>query len=207
METRMPTDDDRIDVLLRVLDHPVPDVTAEAIARRASRRGLPLRWAAGVLLALGAAGAAFALPGSPLHRWVVGLAEDRSGGPGAPRTPVPSQEDRGSAGIAVDPGQTLLVVFEGPRTGDVRVTLDDREDLVVRALAGTASFTSENTRLVIGSRDSTGSFSIRIPRAAPRVEIRVRESRLFLKEHERVVSAVTPDSSGVYALRLGAQGP
>ena len=202
----MPIDDDRIDVLLRALDHPVPDVTAETIARRASRRGLPLRWAAGVLLALGAAGAAFALPGSPLHRWVVGLAGRRSEGAEA-KAPVPAQDDRGSAGIAVDPGQRLLVVFEGPLTGDVRVTLDDREDLVVRALAGAASFTSENTRLVIGSRDSTGSFSIRVPRAAPRVEIRARESRLFLKEHERVVSAVTPDSTGAYLLRLGVPKP
>ena len=69
----MPIDDGRIDELLRVLDHPVPAVTAQEIAGRAARGPSRVRWAAAVLLTAGIAGAAFALPASPLRTWVAGV--------------------------------------------------------------------------------------------------------------------------------------
>ncbi|MGH7672815.1 MAG: zf-HC2 domain-containing protein, partial [Gemmatimonadales bacterium] len=50
--------------LLRHVDDPPPPVDARAVVARARARGLGrLRWAAGVLLALGLAGAAYAAPG------------------------------------------------------------------------------------------------------------------------------------------------
>jgi hypothetical protein len=200
----MGPDDERINQLLRALDHPVPQVTADAIARRAARRPPRVRWAAAVLLALGAAGAAFALPGSPLRRWVVAVAERWSGAP-APTAPRPSQEgDRGDAGagIAVDPGAGLLVLFEAPAAGGVRVNLADRSDVLVRAPRGHASFTSGGARLTIASRGVPDTFTVEIPRTAPRVEIRAGSSRLLLKQGERVMATVEPDSGGAYLLPL-----
>jgi len=197
----MPTDDGRIEELLRVLDHPVPAVTAEAIVRRATPRRRPMRWAAAVLLTLGAAGAAFALPSSPLRRWVAGVVERWSGerAPGPRRT---AQEGDRGAGIAVVPGDALLVLFDGSAAGAVRVVLADRADVLVRAGTNRASFTSGDARLLIDTRGVPDTFTVEIPRAALRVEIRAGRSRLFLKDGERVTATVAPDSAGVYVLQL-----
>jgi hypothetical protein len=167
-----------------------------------------VRWAAAVLLALGAAGAAFALPGSPLRRWVVSVAE-RLSGVRVPTTPRPSQEgDRGeaAAGIAVDPGTGLLVLFVPPAAGAVRVSLAERPDVLVRAPRGHASFTSAGARLTIASHGTPDTFTVEIPRRAARVEIRTGSSLLLLKEGERVSTAVEPDSVGSYLLPL-AESP
>ncbi|HZI73850.1 MAG TPA: hypothetical protein VFD73_07440, partial [Gemmatimonadales bacterium] len=56
---------------LHLLDHPVPAVSLREVISR-SRRRLPpwVRVAAGVLLAVATAGAAYAFPGSALPHWV-----------------------------------------------------------------------------------------------------------------------------------------
>jgi len=202
----MPSDDGRIEELLRVLDHPVPAVTAEAIARRARRHRWPVRWAAAVLLLIGAAGAAFAFPGSPLRRWVAGIVARWSGGPAtvAPPSPAP-RSDSGSAGLAVPPGDALVIQFEGAAAGEVRVILADRPDVLVRAGTGRASFTSENRRLRIDARGVADTFAVEIPNAAPRVEIRVSGSRVFLKDGARTTAAVPADSTGRYRIPLAGQ--
>src|SRR5688572_17545720 len=62
--------------LLRGLDHEAPDITAAAIAAGSARHvgsdhalipRSPARWAAGILITLGAAGALYAVPASPLR--------------------------------------------------------------------------------------------------------------------------------------------
>src|SRR5688500_7027672 len=70
-------DEAEVHALLRRVDHPAPAVSAEAVAARAGRapdRGWG-RWAAGILLALTAAGAAYAAPGSPLRGWARSVLE------------------------------------------------------------------------------------------------------------------------------------
>jgi len=215
---------DAVQALLRALDHPVPKVTAEAIAARARApdRVTPAwRWAASVLLTLGVAGAAFALPGSPLRRWASTLGAVVTGrgrpdaGPGpasAPQTPSP---DRDRAGIAVPPGPSLLIVFDRPAPAAlVLVSLVGGAEVIVRAPAGSATFTTDAGRLVVegrgasapGSAPAPDTFAIDIPRESRRVEIRAGPARVFLKAGDRITSARSPDPAGPWLLPLGTAG-
>ena len=223
----MHPDDEPTDVvqtLLRALDHPVPKVTAEAIAARARAPGRltpAWRWAAAVLLTLGVAGAAFALPGSPLRRWASTLGAVVTGrgrpdaGPGSASTPQALSPDQGRAGIAVAPGRSLLIVFDRPAPAAmVLVSLVGGAEVIVRAPAGSATFTTDAGRLVVegrgasppGSAPALDTFAIDIPRESRRVEIRAGPARVFLKEHDRITSARPPDTTGPWLLPLGTAG-
>jgi hypothetical protein len=198
-------DEGEIFTLLRQVDHPIPVVHAEALAARARGSGLVWgRWAAGILLFLGAAGAAYAVPGSPVREWVRSAAawiarEDRV-------SPAPRQAEAPTApaaGIAARPGQSYVIVFQSldPR-GQASVSLTDDAEVTVRAPSGAARFTSAADRLLIDNQGSGATFEIGIPRTAPRVEIRVAGKRIFLKQGERVVAPHSAGVEGRYVMRF-----
>jgi hypothetical protein len=220
-----PDDDPSADILalLRAIDHPVPAVTAESIARRAHApdRRLPAwRWAAAVLLSLGLAGAAFALPGSPLRRWAVALVgsalERPPAAPNAVALPEEQSPDGGRAGIAVLPGRALIIFVNRPPPGAVAlVSLVSGTEVVVRATAGAATFTTGPDRLMVEGRDKgrgrglvmPDTIAIDIPRDAPRVEIRTEGARLLLKVGDHL-SPPLGSQAGPWLLRLGtAESP
>jgi hypothetical protein len=189
---------------LRRLDHPPPRVGAAAVMT--GRRRHPVtwsRWAAGVVLALSLAGAAYALPGSPLRRLVHRIAAlfgeaPRTGTP-TPRAPT----DTAPRGIGVTPGDRLTIVFSTEQPGGVAVvSLTDRADVEVRAIGGAATFTSDVNRLSIDNAGSSARFQIEIPRRAPFVEIRVGRHRVFAKEGSRVVTSAPRDSDGRHLVPL-----
>jgi hypothetical protein len=218
---------DVVQALLRTLDHPVPKVTAEAIAARARAPGRVTpawRWAAAILLTVGVAGAAFALPGSPFRRWastlgavVTGRGHPDAGADSASAPQAPSP-DHGRAGIAVPPGRALLIVIDRPAPAALAlVSLVDGAEVIVRAPAGSATFTTDAGRLVVegrgaappGSAPSTDTFAIDIPRESRRVEIRAGPARVFLKERDRITSARPARPAGAggpWLLPLGAAG-
>jgi hypothetical protein len=199
---------DWLDRRLRALDHDPPAVTAAALARRAaaSRVWWGWRWAAGVALAVGLAGVAWAAPGSPLPglvrrvtAWAVGSGRQ------APRNPVETPavgDPGGEAGIAVVPGPDLVIVFgPSPSDGSVEVSLFEGAEVEVRGPAGAATFTAEESRVVVDRTAMAAAFEVRIPRSAPRVEIRAGTTPLFLKVGDRITAA-TPPVAGRYALAL-----
>lgn len=197
-------DEQEVHALLRALDHPVPRLDPESVAARARAHGFVpprVRWAAGILLALGLAGVAYAAPGSPLRRWAQAVAERLGGSsrrpPVAPTALIPDS----GAGIAVVAGPELVILFTAPQpAGQAQVSLTDGAEVVVRAPIGAATFTFDVGRLVIDNRGSSATFTIQIPHAAPLVEIRVAGQRVFLKEGPHVVGpylfslSQTPDS-------------
>lgn len=200
-----------VDSLLRELDDPAPRLDAGAIARRAeARRPRLLRWAAGVALVLGVGGVAYALPGSPLPRWIGAIVE-WTGGAGAPLSPTvtsPEPADRSPAGIAVAPGEDLLILFRtGNARGRVLVTLTERADVEIHAPHGAATFTVGETRLVVNDEGLATTYEIGIPATAPRIEIRVGERRIFLKEGSRITSIGSSGGSPPYLLPLAGSGP
>ena len=81
-----------LNALFRVLDDPPPAVSAEALALRAvmdkaaarTRGSGWMRRAAAVLLVVGVAGAAYAIPGSPVRGWVQDFTRKLGGGGGLP---------------------------------------------------------------------------------------------------------------------------
>lgn len=198
--------------LLRHLDHPAPRVDPREIAARWRTPGLGWgRQAAAILLGLGLAGVAYAAPGSPVAGWVRAVAAWVDGGPTQPAATPPASTqatDPAVPGIAVSPGRRLVILFPlPPAKAEALVSLTDSADVVVRAVTGDASFSSEVDRLVIESRDSAAAFEIQVPRSAPWVEIRAAGSRIFLKQGPRVTTEKPPAPGGTYILRLTPHGP
>lgn len=188
--------------LLRLVDHPAPPVDAESVA--ASARGHDRgwgRWAAGILLAMAAAGGAYAAPGSPLRGWIQAVREwTRESTPSEerPRAPVAPM-----AGLAVPPGDGLTILFESaqPRS-QVRISLGEGAEVRVRGPSGAATFDSEADRLRVFNRDSVATFEIEIPRDARRVEVRVGSERIFLKDGPRITVPASGNGREVYLLPL-----
>lgn len=204
--------------LLRVLDNPPPRIQAEAVAAKAEamtadtrRRDLAwLRRAAAILLAVGIAGAAYAVPGSPVRRWVHTIVERMSGRPepsGFAPAPIDSPQ-KDVSGIAVVPGQRLLIHFTSPQSGgQILVSLTDGSEVQVRAPADAATFTSSADQLLIDNRSSSATFEIRIPGDAPWVEIRVGSDRVLLKQGALVTTSGSTNAGGSYLLRLTPSRP
>jgi anti-sigma factor RsiW len=193
-------EDTEVHALLRSADRPAPRVGADTIVARAATRHLELsRVAAAILLALGMiAVAAYAAPGSPLKAWVGAMVEWVGGGSGRSRAAV----ERRVSGIAVAPGRQLIILFTSSQSiGRAEVSLTDDAEVVVRAPIGAATYTSGAEQLTIDNRGSAATFEIQIPRTAPRIEIRLEGSLVFLKEAERVVSDAS-GASGSYLLPL-----
>ena len=198
-----------IDALLEALDHPVPVVEVSDIVSRAGRQSRRWKLAAGVLLALAVAGGAYALPGSPLRRWIQ-FAGDRTSQPevSAPSPQATSAPAPAGAGIAVNPGRKLVIQFAAaqPRS-EARVRLVDSALVVVQSSSSAVTFTSELDRLLIDNTGAAGSFEIRIPQSASRVDIRVGDTRVFLKEGQRIDTRGDrlPEGSWVIPLNHSSQ--
>lgn len=194
---------------LGMVDHVLPPITARSVVARAGRswRGWQ-RLAAGIVLALAAAGAAYAAPGSPLpgliSRVVHGVAPTARPDE-APPTPDarPSQ-----SGIAVAPGDRLTIEFASPEPGDTAViSLSDDSEVTIRASGGKTTFASETDRLVVRQSRAPARMEIRIPRAAPAVELKVGERLILTKRSSMVTTDVEPDSAGRYLLPIAPPSP
>jgi hypothetical protein len=181
--------------LLRHIDRAPPRVSAQSIMSppSRSRSGWGAR-AAGILALLGVAAAAYALPGSPVRKWLVG---ERA----ASANPVAAAPEVVS-GIAVEPGRNLVIAFARTQAaGEVHVVLSDSAVVAVSSRSEAAAFSSEEGRLAVDNHDPAATFDVMIPRAAARVEIRVGNRSLFLKEGTRI-TANAPAPDGSYHLSL-----
>ncbi|MCI0435197.1 MAG: hypothetical protein L0271_16390 [Gemmatimonadetes bacterium] len=200
-------DDEAVNRLLLALDHPIPPVDAAQVIARAKgarpRASSPwLRRAAIVALSAGVAGAAWALPGSPVPDWFAKLAALVSGdavrvaSPPASPAPTGTQTGTTAGGVRIEPGDSLVIVFSTARPGaSLRVTLVDESEAEVEAFASGTAFSPDPDAgvLHVDNSASGASFDIRIPRAARRVEIRIADHVVFLKAGDRITSAVTED--------------
>ncbi|HJR33964.1 MAG TPA: hypothetical protein VJ817_03395 [Gemmatimonadales bacterium] len=189
-----------IGALLRALDHPMPPVSAESVlALAGSRRGAgPLRWAAAILLIAGVAGAAYAIPGSPVRSWVREVLAGRPATVSAP--PAPRPDDPGVAGIAVRPGRRLVILFrETQQAASAAIVFEDRRegDVLVAGPSGAATFRLEGERLTVdNSPTDSPRFEVRIPRDAPHVEIHAGPRLVFLKQGSAVTTVRLVCSNG-----------
>jgi hypothetical protein len=194
----------RVFGLLREVDHRLPEVDPHEmfVPVPAPQAGWG-RWAAGFLLAAAVAGAAYATPGSPLPSmlgkllaWVVHS--------GTPPGPAASQgiEKPSGGGIAVSPGEWMTIRFVGDLDRAVAtVSLTDDHKVVVRAVEGSAAFTSDVDRLSVHTA-GPARFEILIPRTAPSVEIVAGATLVFRVDSSAVVTRDSPDADGRYPLRL-----
>lgn len=207
------TDLDRaaVERLLRTLDHAPPAVTAASVIARARARRTGTwrtRAAAALLLGAGLAGVAWAAPGSPLPRWISDARAALGARPAAEDPASAGETPADDAGIAVEPGSSLVIEFAISDTTSVAITaLVDGSEVLVRAPAGAATFTSDARRLIVADVLPRTTIHVGIPRKAPRVELRAAGRRVFLKDGASVVTAVEPMATGVYRIRLGPLAP
>ena len=203
---RAEEEDDEVMARLGHADHPRPPIEiATVIARAAAQPGSTwTRWAAAGLFAVGLAGAAYAIPGSPVRDWLRALV--RSAPPTQAPVAPPAAVAPVAGGVAVVPGPSFELLFlDAQATGEIRVTMTDGTDLVVRASTTGPSFTSNPDRLVIDNRHSTADFDIAVPRTAPRLEIRIGERRVFVKHGTEITTAA--QDSAPFRIPLTARTP
>jgi hypothetical protein len=190
---------------LSTLDHVPPPVTAGSVMTR-THRAAPVwtRLAAGIVLALGVAGVAYAVPGSPLpgalRRIVQLIAPPRQ--PTLEPIPAPRSAEP-QAGIAVVPGARLVIdIVPGRAVDTAVVSLADGTEVVVTAQGGATTFSSDPDRLTIRRSGPPARLEMLIPRQAPSISIRVGARRIWLKTDSRILSDASPDSQGRYLLPL-----
>jgi hypothetical protein len=190
---------------LGLLDHAIPPVSLGVVVARA--RGQRPAWkrvAAGILLAVATAGVAYAVPGSPVPRWIVRIVRVVRPEPRVDRNALPLEvRPTSQAGIAVAPGKRFVIELSGDNTLDSAfISLTDAAELRVQARGGTTSFASDVGRLGVIHTGGPGNLAIEVPRTAPWVELRVGARRLWLKDRAAIRSDLTADESGQYRVPL-----
>jgi hypothetical protein len=188
--------------LLTGVDHPIATVDPHTLFAPTRAEGRWGRWAAGLLIGAALAGAAYAMPGSPIP-WVL----ERLLGPErevrqprhATRADTASHSTRG---IAVDPDGALVIQLGA--SGEealATISLTDDEVVLVRAVAGDATFTSDPGHLTVRSTGAA-RLEILIPRAATAVEVRADGAAVLQKSAGGTVTTLPRDSAGRYSVRV-----
>jgi hypothetical protein len=201
-------EEDRIFGLLSRVDHPItaPDPRILLAEQRASGGGWGRR-AAAVILSAAIAGAAYALPGSPLPA----VLDRLLGTGGGSRDSLPAtRTERDSArpaGIAVPAEDGLVIRLEavGPDAVAI-IELTEDEEVVVRTVQGSATFASDPGRLTVRSSGPV-RLEIRIPQAAAAVEVFAGATPVFRKLDGAPVSEIPPDSAGRFVIPLLSPPP
>ena len=186
-------DEELLRRVLPALDQPRNAISAGQLMSRArtERRLYRLRWAAVIAFLVIGAGALYAVPGSPLRRWIDRLAGRRA----AVEAP---------AGVALPPGARFHITFAATPASAGRVTIRLTDDSIIdaRSLNAPARFVAEIDGLRIEPLGPGTEFAIGIPRAAPWVDVVAGGRRILLKDAARIVTDAAPDSLGRYVLTL-----
>lgn len=189
----------------RLADIPVPRTASSPAALRGRASSLRRwRWAATIVLSCAAAGTVYAMPGSPVPRWV-----ERIGGwiSGREISPAPTPTEPAPApvtpsGIVLPVEPSLTIRFAGAAAGEARVVLVDSGGVTVQVRSGQAAFTTGPGLLVVDGPDAGTRVEIALPRTAPLVTIEVDGARRFRLRSGVVESASAPDEDGGYRLGL-----
>ena len=188
--------------LLHGVDHPAPRfrgaVFLDELQWRRRRIGAI---AAG--LALCVAGAAAALPNSPLHH-VLLRALSRTESPRTPDAkPVGNPvRPKPGAGVAFIPGSTVDVLFKDPGPGGhVRILLVDGPRMSATA-DGDAAFSIHQSQLEVNNHGVAMNFTLEIPRSVSDVKVRTGNETIFSKHAGIVSGPVSTDSTGAYTFEF-----
>ena len=203
--------EDEIESSLRLLDSPVAKADVGAIIRRAKRGRTATLWriAAGIAF-LATAGAAAAMPGSPIRAWINrGSVERPTVSP--PPAPQPVSREMVAApvaGISIEASDSITLIFDADQSqGRIRVTFGTGSELRVSAAGGGASFEVRSEGLRVRNRGSSASYEVIIPATARSVGIRVADRWVFRKRDGLVAKAPLPEQDESYVVELTATRP
>lgn len=166
------------------------------------------RWAATILLSCAAAGTAYAMPGSPLPRWVERVAGWISRRDEAPPPTAPATAPAAPSGIVLPVEPSLTIRLRGGAAGgEARVVVVDSGGITVRVRDGQAAFTSSAGLLIVQAGDAGARVEVELPRGAPLIRIEAEGRRLFQLRATVVETAAVPDGDGSYRLLYGGATP
>ncbi|MEO6444791.1 MAG: zf-HC2 domain-containing protein [Gemmatimonadaceae bacterium] len=188
-------------LLLGTLDSAPRTVRMGDVQRAAAWNVTPrvYRWAAVLLVGVGLAGAGYALPWSPLRRWI----DARREAPAVVTTAVvdsmgPAGDVQDMSGVSVVAQGEVVVRFTFAQTeGVVRVSLGEGDDVEVRAPAGTVRFATGAGRIMVDNAGATSDYDVLVPRSSSHVTLQVAGVTVWQKFGSRVVSEHPPGPDGV----------
>ena len=191
-------EDREIASLMGALDHAVPEVDPDDVIGRAARRDRRSYIAAAAIVFLALAGAAAAMPGSPVRSWVAGLLLGSQGGQGSQTAGVPG-------GVSVAPVGEFELAFEVVQeAGVIRVILIDADELAVSASGGSPRYSIGPNEVRVDNTGSTADYEVSLPRSAPHISITVAGTTVLTQRDGEVMTTGDPDSSGSYSFDFEA---
>jgi len=212
------TDDAVVAEALRLLDHPVPrrsadDVLAEARRRQVERS--PRRaWRLAAAVGLTVAGAAAALPSSPLRRLLGRAPGDAPAGaphasPAAPPATSPETlRDAASAGVAVVPRERVEVAFLRQSRGRLELRFVEGPQLSLVPRGADVRVTVRPDRIAVEDTTGRASFELLVPRSVAQLRVEVGGVTVFRVVGGDVVSrARHDDATGAYLIELRPPRP
>jgi hypothetical protein len=216
------TDDAVVADALRLLDHPAPRRSADDVLAEARRRPVartPRRaWRLAAAVGLTVAGAAAALPSSPLRRLLGrALSSAPAAAPAAapqaspaatPATAPETLRDAASAGVAVVPRERVEVAFLRPGAGHLEIRLVDERQLSLVPRGANVRFTVRPDRIAVEDTTGRASFELRVPRTVAQLRVEVGGATVFRVVDGAVVSrARRDDATGAYLIELRPPRP
>ncbi len=183
--------------LLGLLDHPVPDADPRRLARRADRQGFRRTLAAAALAFVVVAGAASAMPGSPVRGWLARV----FAGPLRPPTVGEGTEPATTqpSGVSVLPSAEFELVFQEVQdSGLLRITLSDQPEVSVQSERNGVGYSVEPRAVRVLNVGSRASYQVVIPESAPSIRIRVGETTVLEKDGTSIVTSAARDAGGDY---------
>ncbi len=195
--------DREIAELLGSLDHAVPDSDPRRLARRANRQAWRRTLVAAAVAFLVVAGAASAMPGSPVRAW---FARVFAGAEGSARGPV--GEGAGAAatqpsGVSVVPAGRFELVFEAVQdSGFVRIIVSDQPEVSVQSEGSGVGYSVEPSRVRVLNAGSKASYRVMLPEGAVDITVRVGDTTVLDKKGTEIVTSAARDPAGDYLVEF-----
>lgn len=205
---RMRADEARDADLLRALDEPPPAIDVQRLMARAARRPFSPRrrlMAAGIGSIL-LAGAAAAMPGSPVRAYVARMFRPMPAAPAvaalAPPTPAVAP-DSTREGVAFAPGPFVDVALHAvQRSGTLRITIVAAASVRLTHQGGSAAYSLTADGVSIDNAGSTASFDLALPATVARATVSVSGHIVFTKSGTAVQAEGARDSTGAFVIPL-----
>ena len=192
----------RVFGLLEALDHEAPPFDWQAFEAPGSRRGARLLVAASIACVLGA-GILYALPDSPLRKWIDRLEREAP----VPEAQVESVGPGSISGLSIQPTAPFEIVFAGGQeSGVVLVELIDTPEVEIRVVGEPVDLESGPDRVTIANDGARSSYAIRLPLAGPAITIRVGNAAVLVRSGEELRTAAQRTETGEYRIDLARPG-
>ncbi|UCF21172.1 MAG: zf-HC2 domain-containing protein [Gemmatimonadota bacterium] len=166
--------------LLSSLDHSIPEADPARLALRARRRALRPRLAAAGIALLIVAGAASAMPGSPLRSWLSRFATGQGNETVLPGAEQDLPSAQAPAGVSVSATAQFELTFDAVQdAGVIRITQVQQADVVIQADSEGVGFSVEPRGVRVMNSGSVANYEVSVPVAAGTVVIRVGETIVY----------------------------